>query len=70
MMPKDSSDEKISKASIRVRTGRKSNAREALKEAESRLEHQDIAETLAQGRLRLVLQGSSGIRPIPTEGVS
>jgi hypothetical protein len=53
MMLRDSKDEKISKAGIRVRTGRKWNASEALKEAESRLEHQDIVGTVAQGRLGL-----------------
>jgi hypothetical protein len=38
---------------IRVRTVRKWNASEALKEAESKLEHQDIVGTVAQGRLGL-----------------
>ena len=53
MMLRDSKDEKVREGGIRVRTGRKWSASEALKEAESRLQHQDIVGIVEQGRLGL-----------------
>ncbi len=53
MMLKESKDEKIIDAGIEVRTGRKWKASEAVKDAESRLQHKDIVGTLAHGRLGL-----------------
>jgi hypothetical protein len=71
-MLRDSRDEKIRKAGIRVRTGHKSNASEALKEAESRLEHQDIVGTVMmhkKGWDLAVLQEPAGSQSVlPKKG--
>lgn len=53
MTLRDSRDEKIRGAGIEVRTGRKWRASDAVKEAESRLQHQDIVGTVTHGRLGL-----------------
>lgn len=53
MTLRSSKDPKIREAGIEVRTGRKWDARKAVSEAESRLQHQDIVGTVAQGRLGL-----------------
>ena len=53
MMLRDSQDQKIRDAGIEIRTGRKWKAEEAVAEAESRLRHQDLVGTVAQGRLGL-----------------
>ena len=45
IMLRDSQDEKINKAGVRVNTGRKWKAEEAIKQAESRLRHSDIMGT-------------------------
>jgi hypothetical protein len=50
---RDSRDEKVSGAGIRVRTGRKWDAQEAVNEAESRLRHSVIVGRLAKGRTGL-----------------
>ena len=47
---RDSADEKISKAGIEVRTGRKWSAQRAVDEAESHLRHRDIVCTTNIGR--------------------
>ena len=51
MTLRDSKDEKVSKAGIKVRTGRKWTAEAAVEQAESRLRHKDIVGTVAMGRL-------------------
>ena len=53
MIARSIQDPKIRDAGIKVRTGRKWKAKEAVRGAESRLQHQDIVGTVAQGRLGL-----------------
>jgi len=47
---RDSEDEKVSKAGIEVRTGRKWSVTKAVKQAESRLQHQVIVGATNKGR--------------------
>jgi hypothetical protein len=50
MMLKDSKDDKVKKAGVQVKTGRKWSASKAVEEAESRLRHKDIIGAVCQGR--------------------
>lgn len=59
MMLKDSKDNKISEAGLKVRTGRKWKAGEAAEEAESRLRHKDLIGAVAVGRQGLGMTPST-----------
>ena len=48
-MPRNSQDEKVNEAGVRVNTGRKWKAEEAVKQAESRLRHSDSVGTATSG---------------------
>jgi hypothetical protein len=53
IMLRDSADEKVREAGVKILTGRKWKAEEAVKDAESRLRHSDIVGTVTEGRLGL-----------------
>ncbi|XP_024141063.1 uncharacterized protein LOC112154399 [Oryzias melastigma] len=53
MMYRDSSDKKVSSAGIRVKTGRKWKAQEAVNRAEARLQHSVLVGNIAVGRAGL-----------------
>ncbi|XP_069114421.1 uncharacterized protein [Argopecten irradians] len=53
IMLRDSADDKVREARVVTRTGRKWDAKQALKEAEARLRHGDIVGSVASGRLGL-----------------
>jgi len=50
-MLRDSGDEKVREAGVQVNTGRKWKAVNVVGEAEARLWHSDIMESVARGRL-------------------
>ncbi|KAK7889536.1 hypothetical protein WMY93_025096 [Mugilogobius chulae] len=50
LLYRDSSDSKVARAGIEVRTGRKWKAHDAVAQAEARLKHSELTGTLAHGR--------------------
>lgn len=53
MLYRDSSDNKVSSAGIRVKTGRKWKAQEAVDQAEARLRHRELVGSISAGQADL-----------------